>query len=238
MAPILILQFMADDGPAYLGTWLRRRGIAFELRRADDPHGFPDRMEGYRALAVLGGAMSANDDLPFIHTAQRLIAEALRADVPVIGHCLGGQLMARVLGAAVTASPQPEVGWHAMACVDSTACTRWFGSAVEQRVFHWHYEAFGVPANAERLATSAQCPHQAFALGPHLAMQFHVEVDAAKIELWLAQRDELYDAQQRAHATVYSRQRIRADTARFLEAQQALADRIYARWAEGLQVSQ
>ena len=238
MAPILILQFMADDGPAYLGTWLRHRGIAFDLRRADDPHGFPEHIGGYRALAVLGGAMSANDDLPFIHTAQRLIAEALRADVPVIGHCLGGQLMARVLGAGVSASPQPEVGWHAMTTVDSPVCTRWFGSALEQQVFHWHYEAFGVPAEAERLATSAQCPHQAFALGPHLAMQFHVEVDVTKVELWLTQRDELYDAQQCAHATVHSRQRIRADTARFVEAQQGLADRIYARWAEGLRVSQ
>jgi GMP synthase-like glutamine amidotransferase len=187
---------------------------------------------------LLGGAMSANDDLPFIHAAQRLIGQALRADMPTIGHCLGGQLMARALGASVSASPQPEVGWHAMACVDSPACSHWFGGAGQQQVFHWHYEAFGVPAGAERLAGSAQCPHQAFALGPHLAMQFHVEVDLAKIELWLAQRDALYDAQQRAHATVHSRQRIRDDSARFIEAQQGLADRIYHRWLERLGFSQ
>lgn len=237
MAPILILQFMADDGPAYLGTWLRRRGIAFDVRRADQPHGFPERIDGYRALALLGGAMSANDDLPFIHTAQRLIAQALRADVPMIGHCLGGQLMARALGASVSASLRPEVGWHAMACIDSPASEQWFGGPAQQ-VFHWHYEAFGVPTGAERLASSPQCPHQAFAVGPHLAMQFHVEVDLEKIELWLSQRDELYDEQQRTHATVHSRQRIRDDSARFLDAQQRLADRIYGRWASSLAVSQ
>ena len=238
MAPILILQFMADDGPAYLGTWLQRRGIAFELRRADEPQGVPDRIEGYRALALLGGAMSANDDLPFIHAAQRLIDQALRADVPTIGHCLGGQLMARALGASVSASPQPEVGWHAMTCVDSPACGLWFGSGAEHRVFHWHYEAFGVPTGATRLAGSAQCPNQAFAVGMHLALQFHVEVDMAKIELWLAQRDELYDAQQRAHASVHSRQRIRDDTARFIDAQRRLADEIYGRWLGSQPVSQ
>jgi GMP synthase-like glutamine amidotransferase len=238
MAPILILQFMADDGPAYLGTWLRRRGIAFDVRRADEPLGFPERIDGYRALALLGGAMSANDDLPFIHTARRLIAQALRADVPMIGHCLGGQLMARSLGASVSASPQPEVGWHAMTRVDSPASEQWFGREPSPQVFQWHYEAFGLPTGAEPLAASSQCPHQAFAFGPHLAMQFHVEVDLEKIELWLSQRDRLYDEQQRIHATVHARQRIRDDSTRFLDAQQQLADRIYARWAKDLAISQ
>jgi GMP synthase-like glutamine amidotransferase len=234
MAPILILQFMADDGPAYLGTWLRRRGIAFEVRRADEPLGFPESIDGYSALALLGGAMSANDDLPFIHAAQRLIAQALRTDVPMIGHCLGGQLMARSLGAGVSASPHPEGGWHAMARVVSPGSEQWFGREPQQQVFHWHYEAFDVPTGAEPLAISPQCPHQAFALGPHLAMQFHVEVDIAKIELWLSQRDTLYDEQQRLHRTVHARQRIRDDSARLLDAQQRLADRIYARWANSV----
>jgi GMP synthase-like glutamine amidotransferase len=238
MAPILILQFMADDGPAYLGTWLRRRGIAFDVRRADEPLGFPERIDGYRALALLGGAMSANDDLPYIHAARRLITQALHADVPMIGHCLGAQLMARSLGANVRASPQPEVGWHAMARVDSLASEQWFGRESGQQVFHWHYEAFEVPTGAEPLAISPQCPHQAFALGPHLAMQFHVEADLEKIERWLSQPDHLYDQQQRMHETVHARQRIRDDSARLVDAQQHLADRIYARWAASVMLSQ
>jgi GMP synthase-like glutamine amidotransferase len=235
--PVLILQFMADDGPAYLGTWLDRRGIAFDLRRADAAPAFPSAIDGFAGLALLGGAMSANDDLPFLRTAQRLIEQAMRADLPVLGHCLGGQLMARTLGAPVGASPQPEVGWHAMSAVDSPARVSWFGPDAQHPVFHWHYEAFGVPAGCERLAGSPQCPNQAFALGRHLAMQFHVEVDAAKVALWLEQSDPLYDSAQREHASVHARQRVRDDTARLLGQQQRLADCIYERWAAGLVVS-
>src|SRR5262245_30277331 len=180
MKPVLILQFMENEGPAYLGTWLGRQRIASDLRLATSGTGFPDRIDGHAALALLGGAMSANDELPYLHAAQRLIQQAMQRDIPVLGHCLGGQLMARTLGAKVSTSPVAEVGWHSMECIDSEACHEWFGAATTHQVFHWHYEAFDLPANARRLASSAQCPNQAFSIGPHLGMQFHVEVDAAK----------------------------------------------------------
>ena len=232
MHPVLILQFIDNDAPAYLGTWLARRGVASELRLATSSMGFPDRIEGYSALALLGGGMSANDDLPFLRTAQRLIEQAMQRDVPVLGHCLGGQLMARTLGAQVSASPYPEVGWHQIRCLDSAARNDWFGSAAVHEVFQWHYEAFDLPAGSQQLATSPQCPNQAFAIGTHLALQFHVEVDAAKVEAWLTERDALYEQAQSRSETVHRAQRIREDTARCLQAQQHLADSIYRRWAE------
>jgi len=230
MPRVLILQFMDNDGPAYLGTWLARYGIASDLRVATSASGFPDRIDGYAALALLGGAMSANDDLPFLRTAKALIDQAMRRDTPVLGHCLGGQLMARTLGARVAASPAPEVGWHGLQRLDSPVSLEWLGDAQAHDVFHWHYEAFDVPSGAQRLAASPACPNQAFAIGPHLAMQFHVEVDAAKVELWLSEQDRQYDDAQRAHATVHGRDRIRHDTASALSRQIQLADRIYARW--------
>ncbi|HET7524852.1 MAG TPA: type 1 glutamine amidotransferase [Burkholderiaceae bacterium] len=231
MPRVLILQFMDNDGPAYLGAWLARHGIASDLRVATLGHGFPDRIDGYAALALLGGAMSANDDLPFLCTAQQLIEQAMRRNTPVLGHCLGGQLMARTLGARVVASPAPEVGWHALQHLDSPIGREWLGPGPEHDVFHWHYEAFDVPSGAQRLAASDACPNQAFAIGPHLAMQFHVEVDAAKVGAWLSERDTLYDDAQRVHATVHGRDRIRHDTGRCLTAQMKLADRIYERWS-------
>jgi GMP synthase (glutamine-hydrolysing) len=228
--PVLILQFMDDDGPAYLGTWLATRRIACDVRVAAAGE-LPDRIDGYAALALLGGAMSANDDLPFLRAACELVEQAMKRDVPVIGHCLGGQLMARTLGARVTASPKPEVGWHRMDDIEPPPAHDWFGASAPPYVFQWHYEAFDIPAGAVRLASSPQCPNQAFAIGKHLALQFHVEVDAAKVDLWLRCPDSEYELAQRDHETVHRRERIRQETRVHLGAQQRLADRIYRRWA-------
>jgi len=236
---VLILQFMDNDGPAYLGTWLATRRIASDVRLAT-AGAFPDRIDGYAGLALLGGAMSANDDLPFLRAACELIEQAMKHDVPVIGHCLGGQLMARTLGARVAASPKPEVGWHRMDSIDTPSARDWFGPSTLPHVFHWHYEAFDIPTGAVRLASSPHCPNQAFAIGKHLGLQFHVEVDAAKVELWLSCPDPEYELAQRDQQTVHRPERIRQETQVHLGAQQRLADRIYRRWASsaGFSLSQ
>ena len=230
MAPVLILQFMADDAPAYLGTWLRRHGIDADVRLAEDGPAFPDKIDGYRALALLGGSMSVNDDFPYLRTAERLIDQAMASNVPVLGHCLGGQLMARSLGAKVGASPAPEIGWQRIACAEAEERGQWFGPEPVQHVFHWHYEAFDLPTGAASLASNPACRHQAFAIGPHLALQFHVEVDERKVRLWLSQGEAAYLEAQRHHESVHGEQRVRDDTTRHLVAQQRLADRIYHRW--------
>lgn len=232
MAPVLILQFMPDDGPAYLGKWLRQRGIASEVRLTQRGPAFPEQIDGYRALALLGGSMSVNDDLPELRAAERLIEQAMARDVPVLGHCLGGQLMARTLGATVGASPAPEIGWQRIERADSPVAQHWLGPDTTQHVFHWHYEAFDLPRQAVSLASSAACTHQAFAMGIHLGLQFHVEVDDAKVRLWLSQGEPAYLEAQRLHASVHGEQRVRDDTLRHLRAQQRLADRVYARWLE------
>lgn len=231
MAPVLILQFMADDAPAYLDTWLRRQGIESDVRMAEHGPAFPDRIDGYRALALLGGSMSVNDGFSYLRTAERLIDQAMVRNIPVLGHCLGGQLMARTLGASVGPSPAPEIGWQRIECSESDERERWFGPEPLQHVFHWHYEAFDLPAGATSLASNAACRHQAFAVGPHLALQFHVEVDERKVRLWLSQGEAAYLQAQRHHQSVHSEQRVLDDTTRHLGAQQRLADRIYRRWA-------
>src|SRR5258706_10026380 len=101
MKPVLILQHLSADGPAYLLDWLRRKGRACEVFNTELGQDYPHRIRDYGALAVLGGEMSANDPLPSLRDAERLILGAMDADVPVLGHCLGGQLMARALGARV-----------------------------------------------------------------------------------------------------------------------------------------
>jgi GMP synthase-like glutamine amidotransferase len=231
MKPVLILQHLSGDGPAYLASWLRAGGIAFDLRNTEAGQSFPDRIEGYSALAILGGEMSANDALPSLRQAEALFLQAVRHGVPTLGHCLGGQLMARALGAQVLDSPAPEVGWQSLEPRDGAAARAWFGDAPSHTVFHWHYEAFSLPAGAEWLATSAACPHQAFSVGPHLAMQFHVELDADKLQRWSSEFGPFYDTARRNHPqTVHSGEQMRLQAKAALPAQQRLADRLYGRW--------
>ena len=231
MKPVLVLQHLSADGPAYLARWLRREGLSFEVRNSEAGDPFPDDLSPYAALAVLGGEMSANDPLPSLRRAEVLIRQGVERAVPVIGHCLGGQLMARALGAQVVASPAPEVGWQPMR-VDGTEPARaWFGAARTLQVFQWHYEAFDLPPGAVRLAGSSACPNQAFAIGPHLAMQFHVEIDAEKLARWSQDDGTRYERALAAHPqTVQSGAAMRAGASEHLGAHQAFADRLYGRW--------
>ena len=228
--PVLVLQNLSADGPGHLGTWLAREGVAFEVFDTEAGQAFPEHIDGYRALALLGGETSANDDLSSLRQAERLILEAVAADVPVIGHCLGGQLMARALGARVIDSPQPEIGWQTMRVLGSPAARTWFGERDEALVYHWHRESFELPRGAELLASSAACPNQAFAIGPHLALQFHVELDAHKLAVWSASTDPTFLRLQRECATVQSGAAMRDRARTALPAQQRLAEALYRRW--------
>ena len=230
MKPVLVLQNLTSDGPGFLGTWLQRNAIPFEVCDTQAGQAYPARMTGFGALALLGGEMSANDDLPSLRQAERLILQAMDVDLPVIGHCLGGQLMARALGARVVDSPAPEIGWQALKVVDSPAAEAWLSTARELTVYHWHRESFELPRGAELLASTEVCPHQAFAIGRHLAMQFHVELDRDKLAAWSASVDPAYLRAQCEHATVQSGAMMRAQTERALPAQQRLADALYRRW--------
>lgn len=230
MKPVLILQHVGNDGPAYLGTWLQVQGVPFQVRDSSSGQPFPDSMAGFGALAILGGPMSANDDMPALRQAEVLIRQAMAEELPVLGHCLGGQLMARALGATVQASPEPEIGWQRLQRHDDPLAQAWFGDSQHHIVMHWHYESFGLPEGARWLASSAACPHQAFAMGPHLAMQFHIEMDHPKLERWMRETDPRWDQALGVHGSVQDRVQILSQAASHLEAHQRLADRIYSRW--------
>lgn len=229
--PVLILQNLTPDGPGYLASWLAGQGIAFDVFNTEAGDAYPGSIAGYRALALMGGEMSANDDLPSLRQAERLILQAIDGDIPVIGHCLGGQLMARALGAQVLASPAPEVGWQTMQVADTAAARDWFGESGERIVCHWHGESFALPPGAALLASSVACPNQAFAIGRHLAMQFHVELDAAKLAAWSVSVDPTFLRWQGEHPlSVQTGAAMRSQAITAMPAQQRLADRLYRRW--------
>ena len=229
---VLVLQHLQDDGPGHLGRWLDAQGVRWRVLCTEAGEAYPASVRGYRGLAVLGGAWSASDDRPSLRQAEALIREADALGIPVIGHCLGGQLMARAFGGRVMTLEQPEIGWLPLRVGRGRLAREWLGDAEQAVVYQWHYDSFvQLPPNAELLAASAACPHQAFAIGPHLAMQFHIEITPRKIEGWLAHPGSAYPPALNAHPhTVQSPAAMREATARHQTGSEAMADRIYSAW--------
>ena len=230
MKPVLILQHQVPENAAYLTTWLQRNQVDYQIVNAGAGQQFPDSIEPYSALAVMGGGMSVNDPLLSNRQAEILILQAILKDRPVIGHCLGGQLMAKALGGTVQASPQPEIGWQPIEYESKALVDEWFGTDPTDTVIHWHYESFSIPEGAVRLATSAACPNQAFAYGKHLAMQFHIEINEAKIDSWVDDDDDKWAQARQQYNSVQDRDTILNGIPTYLSKHQATADSIYRNW--------
>jgi GMP synthase-like glutamine amidotransferase len=229
--PVLILQHQLPENAAYLTTWLDRNRILYQVVNAGAGELFPESIEPYSALAVMGGGMSANDDLPSNHQAIRLIQQAIKNyNIPVVGHCLGGQLMARALGGIIQASPRPEIGWQPIVYENDPLVEEWFGLDPTDTVIHWHYESFSIPYGAVRLARSSACPNQAFAYGKHLAMQFHIEINEVKIDSWVNDDDPKWSQARQLYESVQDKITMLNGVHYHLEKHQATADRIYTNW--------
>ena len=235
MKPIAIFQHAGTEGPGYFATYLDRHRIPWTLVRIDLGEAVPRGVGGYSGLVFMGGPMSVNDPLPWVAPVLALIRDAVAADIPVLGHCLGGQLMAKALGGEVTRNPVKEIGWGDIRVLDTPAATAWFGHAAPAFLaYHWHGETFGIPPGATRLLESAHCANQAFALGPHLGMQCHVEMTPEIIAAWCETgAGEIARNRSRSPA-VQTREEQMTDLDARLAALHRVADAAYDRWAAGL----
>ena len=233
MKPVAIFRHFHTEGPGYFAIALERSCVPWHVVRIDAGDAVPDDPRAYSGLAFMGGPMSVNDALAWIDPVLRLIRSAVAADIPVIGHCLGGQLIARALGGTVTRHPLKEIGWAEITPADTSLAKHWFGADPRAFTgFHWHGETFSIPPGAELVLSSRHCTNQAFALGKHFGMQFHVEMTAELIETWC--RTGVQEIADSPGPAVQSPAEIERDLARRLADLHAVADRIYARWMEGL----
>src|SRR5688500_6900153 len=193
----------------------------------------PRDVRAYIGLAVMGGPMSANDELPWIAPVLEVLRSAVRRDVPVIGHCLGAQLMSRAFGGTVRANAYKEIGWGEVRVADNGVARAWLGELQAFEAFQWHGETFSIPTGATRLLENAHCENQAFALGKHLALQCHVEMTAELVELRLRTgADEMRAAA--GSPAVQSAEDMTGDIDARLERLHRVADRLYDKWCEAL----
>ncbi len=229
MKPIAIFRHSPGEGPGYFATFLDRQSLPWTLFPIDDGVAPPPTPEEFSGLCFMGGPMSVNDELPWIPPTLELIRAADRQSIPVIGHCLGGQLMAKAFGGTVGRNPVKEIGWGEVTATDEAQ--DWLGDMAGFEAFHWHGETFTLPPGATRLLQSAYCANQAFVRGPHLGMQCHVEMTETMIRSWCQQ----WAAENvPASASVQTPQQMGANMAARISAMRAVADRLYMRWIAGL----
>jgi GMP synthase-like glutamine amidotransferase len=233
MKPVAIFRTARSEGPGYFASYLERRGMAWQLVPLDEGAPVPRDPRHFSGLAFMGGAMSVNDDLPWIAPVLELMREAVRKDLPLLGHCLGGQLMSKAFGGSVSANPYREIGWGEVRVCDNGVAREWLGALQSFETFQWHGETFSIPPGATRVLENAHCANQAFAMGKHFAMQCHVEMTEELIRNWVASgADEMRAAA--ASPAVQPAHEMEKNLETRLERLHQVADRIYDRWTERL----
>ena len=182
MKPVLVFRYARTEGPGHFATFLAGHGIEWRLAALDEGDPVPASSAPYAGLGFMGGPMSANDELAWTQPVLALMGDAVRRGVPVIGHCLGGQMLARALGGVVSRSPVKEIGWVPVQVEGNATARDWFAGVEGFTAFQWHGDAFAVPPGGERILTGRHCPNQAYVVdGRHLGMQCHVEMTAEMI---------------------------------------------------------
>lgn len=193
MTEILILKHVPFEGPGTFYNELQKRGLRFmevNLYKGELPKNL-DRCGG---LIIMGGPMNVYEEAeyPFLKDEDRLIKEALIKKIPMIGVCLGAQLMAKAAGAKVTKGVKKEIGWYPLYLTEDAKKDPVFKALPEEvEVFQWHGDTFDIPKDAVRLASSELFPNQAFRIGDNAyAFQFHIEVTSEIIASWIELNDE------------------------------------------------
>ena len=230
MKKLLVVQHVPHEILGTLNPLLKRSG--FRIRYVNfgrHPQAAPN-LEGYHGLIILGGPMSVNDTHQFPHLAieLKLIEQAMKMDLPVLGICLGAQLIAKTLGARVYPSAEKEIGWYDVtptgAAENDPLLANFRG---REKIFQWHGDTFDIPRGTVHLAVSPLCANQAFRYGTSVyGLQFHLEVDEAMINRWLRvaeNRNEIASL-----VGTIDPDRIQMETPTYIQRLYQLSDRVFS----------
>ena len=186
MSEVLVIQNTRIEEIGYLGELLNNDGFAIHSVNAKHEK-LPDK--NYSFVVILGAPESANDDLPYLQEEQKLIKKTVDDDIPVLGICLGSQLIAKTFGGKVYRGPKKEIGFYHDLRIDNNS-KLFSGFTNPFTVFHWHGDTFDLPEQAVRLVHSENYPNQAFQIASAIGLQFHLEVNAEMVNLWLDKTQE------------------------------------------------
>lgn len=233
MKPVVVFRHACCEGAGYLGTFLAQRAIPWCEVRIDKGERVPTDASAYSGIVLMGGPMSVNDDLPWIPAVLSLIRDAISRDIPVLGHCLGGQLMSKALGGVVCKNNVKEIGWGQVSVLPIPEAQLWFGDLTGFNSFHWHGETFTLPAGAIHLLRSPYCENQAYAIGKHIAFQCHIEMVPDMVRTWTEKwQADLVLATQTP--SVQSANAILSNVEVACAQLHSVADQVYRRWIQGL----
>lgn len=234
MKPVAIFRHSPTEGPGYFAMYLDARGIPWRLVAVDEGEAVPADAGDFSGLVFMGGPMSVNDDLPWIPPVLALIRDAAAREVPVLGHCLGGQLMSKALGGKVGRNPVKEIGWGDIEVADNPVARDWFGAGLQRfESFHWHGETFSIPPGGTRIMGNRNCENQGFVVGNSLGMQCHVEMTEQLIDSWCETGAGEIE-QSRQSPAVQTEGQMKAKMQEKIVAMRRVADRLYDRWVQGL----
>jgi len=186
--PWVVLQHVPYEGPGAIGPAVSDAGAELSVLRLDRGERVPgrDAVPGMTGLVVMGGPMGVDDDLPWLEAERALVRCAVRAELPVLGVCLGAQQLAAALGGTVTKGPVPECGVGEVHLTSEAIGDPLFGPAPSPLpCVHWHGDTFSLPEGAVRLAGNEAYENQAFRFGRRAyGLQFHVEVTGSLAAHW------------------------------------------------------
>jgi len=231
MKPIRIFRHIDCEGPAFFQSILESKRIPYELIKIDDNQPIDSDLESISGLLFMGGSMSVNDPIPWLDQEITLIKNAMQQNIPVMGICLGSQLMAKAMDATIFPGPCMEMGWDPVRCQSKTIWTKDLPDNL--MVFHWHGETFGLPDGATRIFGNDRYENQGFVAGPHLALQFHLEMEEKVINEWLTRYpdDLLRRCDEDNDAT-----RIQQQSKQYIHTLQKYASILFTRWLDGCSI--
>jgi GMP synthase (glutamine-hydrolysing) len=231
--PVIVVQQVAHENLGLIADVFDGRGIRYEYVRLEEVSGYDFRSADASGLVVMGGPMNVDqtDRYPGLIAEIDWIRAAIAADLPVLGICLGSQLLAAALGANVFAGEKKEIGWYTVQLTDAALSDPVFSACRhEETVFQWHGCTFDLPEGAERLASSRLFPSQAFRYGRAVyGLQFHLETTDQMIEAWL---DEPSNSEELAGLEYINVNEIRRQTPQQLPPALKLGEQLFGRFAD------